>query len=180
MLVSNNLIRQISDELKQQVPEHIKERAREMAKAELARKLAELDMSTGEAGAYLRYHRRVAAHITTLTALLESAFATATPPRLTFRADLEAQEDERVWLKRKTDGELDDQRLAEGLSGESTIFRRRGSDKPEAGRPQLHPKRIRFVVDVSASMYRCVVSAICICAGRHRIATLRCVVTVVR
>jgi len=61
-----------------------------------------------------------------------------------------------VWIKRRTDGELDDQRLAEGLSGESTIFRRRGSDKPEAGRPQMHPKRIRFVVDVSASMYRCV------------------------
>ena len=56
-----------------------------MAKAELARKLAELDMSSGEAGAYLRYHRRVAAHITTLTALLESACATLTPLQLTRR-----------------------------------------------------------------------------------------------
>ena len=84
-------------------------------------------------------------------------------------ADLEAQEDERVWLKRKTDGELDDQRIAEGLSGESTIFRRRGSDKPEAGRPQMHPKRIRFVVDVSASMYRCVGSRIVANALRRRL-----------
>lgn len=69
-------------------------------------------------------------------------------------------------MKRKTDGELDDQRIAEGLSGESTIFRRRGSDKPEAGRPQMHPKRIRFVVDVSASMYRCVGLKTCrVCAA---------------
>lgn len=45
------------------MPEHIKARAREMAKQELARKLQELDMSSGEAGAYLRYHRRVASHV---------------------------------------------------------------------------------------------------------------------
>lgn len=34
------------------------------------------------------------------------------------------------------------------------MYKRRGLEKPELGRPQLKPKRIRFVFDVSASMYR--------------------------
>jgi hypothetical protein len=33
---------------------------------------------------------------------------------------LEAKEEERVWLKRQSDGELDETRLSEGLTGEST------------------------------------------------------------
>ena len=69
-------------------------------------------------------------------------------------ADLEAKEEERIWLKRAVDGELDESRLAEGLTGEATVYKRRGQEKPELGAPQLKPKRIRFVVDVSASMYR--------------------------
>lgn len=43
---------QVSDELKNDVPEHLKARAREMAQNELMRKLEELSMSSGEAGAY--------------------------------------------------------------------------------------------------------------------------------
>lgn len=52
-------------------------------------------------------------------------------------ADLEAKEEERIWLKRQADGELDDQRLTDGLTGEATIYKRRASEKPEPGRPQL-------------------------------------------
>jgi hypothetical protein len=51
--------------------------------------------------------------------------------------DLAAKEDERVWVKRQTDGELDDSRLTEGLTGEATVYKRRGMEKPELGRPQL-------------------------------------------
>jgi len=51
--------------------------------------------------------------------------------------DLAAKEEERVWIKRQTDGELDDGRLTEGLTGESTVYKRRGMEKPEMGRPQL-------------------------------------------
>jgi hypothetical protein len=73
-----------------------------------------------------------------------------------------------VWVKRQTDGELDDSRLTEGLTGEATVYKRRGMEKPELGRPQIkfvtllsiqatcsyrtRPKRIRFVFDLSASM----------------------------
>jgi len=34
------------------------------------------------------------------------------------------------------------------------VYKRRGSAKPEIGRPQIKPKRIRFVFDISGSMYR--------------------------
>lgn len=76
-------------------------------------------------------------------------------------------------MKRQTDGELDDSRLTEGITGELTVYKRRGMEKPELGRPQIksvnigcrniafltfacyvfRPKRIRFVFDLSASMY---------------------------
>ena len=53
-------------------------------------------------------------------------------------ADLSAREEERVWVKRQTDGELDDTRLTEGLTGESAVYKRRGMPKPEQlGRPQV-------------------------------------------
>ena len=85
--------------------------------------------------------------------------------------DLAAKEEERVWVKRQIDGELDDSRLTEGLTGEATVYKRRGMEKPELGRPQIkyvnddrfscsellttrcRPKRIRFIFDLSASMY---------------------------
>lgn len=42
-----------------------------------------------------------------------------------------------MWVKRQTDGELDDTRLTEGLTGEATVYKRRGMEKPELGRPQI-------------------------------------------
>ena len=51
-------------------------------------------------------------------------------------------------------GELDDTRLIEGITGEKTIYKRRGEQEPEPGSVQEKPKRLRLVVDVSGSMYR--------------------------
>ena len=127
-------IRQIPDALKAQVPDEIKDRARDMARydfrsecmqphplltqfpcrrKELAQKLAELDMSSAQANMYSYYHDRVAAHVHQLVTFLEN---------------LEAKEEERVWLKRQSDGELDETRLSEGLTGESTVYKRRGME----------------------------------------------------
>jgi von Willebrand factor A domain-containing protein 8 len=53
------------------------------------------------------------------------------------RTDLAAREEERVWVKRQTDGELDDTRLTEGLTGEVAVYKRRGMARPELGRPQV-------------------------------------------
>ncbi|KAM5545989.1 hypothetical protein V8D89_000115 [Ganoderma adspersum] len=132
-------INQVSDALKNDVPDHVKEKAREMARLELARRLEELNMSAGEAKLYGSLLAAVEGHVAQLHDLLEN---------------LAAREEERVWVKRQTDGELDDSRLTEGLTGEATVYKRRGMAKPEMGRPQLKPKRIRFLFDVSASMYR--------------------------
>lgn len=49
--------------------------------------------------------------------------------RLRCIIDLEANEEERVWLKRQSDGELDESRLTEGLTGEAAIYKRRGMEK---------------------------------------------------
>ncbi|KAG6885080.1 hypothetical protein C0993_006041 [Termitomyces sp. T159_Od127] len=132
-------IKQVPEALKDNVPNHIKEKAREMAREELKRRLEELDMSFSEAKAYGTILTATQAHMLSLYNLLEH---------------LAAKEEERVWLKRQTDGELDDTRLTEGLTGEATVYKRRGMEKPELGRPQIKPKRIRFIFDLSGSMYR--------------------------
>merc|ERR1739838_1055237 len=67
---------------------------------------------------------------------------------------LQANANDRQWLKNQTEGELDDTRLIEGITGEKTIYKRRGEQEPEPGAVQEKPKRLRLVVDVSGSMYR--------------------------
>ncbi|CAG8773067.1 14176_t:CDS:2, partial [Ambispora leptoticha] len=42
----------------------------------------------------------------------------------------------------------------EGLTGDINIYKRRGENEPESGFYQAHPKKIYFVFDLSASMYR--------------------------
>ena len=65
-------IKQVSDKLKNDVPDHIKEQAREMAREELKRRLEELDMSAGEAKEYGSLLSEVEAHVIQLFDLLES------------------------------------------------------------------------------------------------------------
>ncbi|KAI9450095.1 AAA domain-containing protein [Lactarius psammicola] len=132
-------INQVSNKLKEDIPESVREQARLMARKELEARLAELNMTSAAAESYGALLTAVQAHIAQLHDLLEH---------------LAAREEERVWVKRQTDGELDDTRLTEGLTGEAAVYKRRGMAKPELGRPQVKPKRIRFLFDISASMYR--------------------------
>ena len=138
-LFSGHEIKQVSDELKKNVPNETLERAREMARQELARRLEELDMSSGDARGYSQLLNAVQAHIAQLHDLLESKLFAKVRVSLFFNIllDLSAKEEERVWIKRQTDGELDDTRLTEGLTGERTVYKRRGMEKPEMGRPQI-------------------------------------------
>ncbi len=53
-----------------------------------------------------------------------------------------------------TIGELDDTRLIEGITGERSIYKKRGEQDPEPGAPQEKPKRLRLLLDCSGSMYR--------------------------
>ncbi|KAJ1482812.1 hypothetical protein T484DRAFT_1802869 [Baffinella frigidus] len=67
---------------------------------------------------------------------------------------VEARASEREWLRLQTHGELDEARLVDGAAGDHLIYRRRGAKPPDPGAPQIKPKRLRFVLDVSGSMYR--------------------------
>jgi hypothetical protein len=66
----------------------------------------------------------------------------------------ESRQQERVWQKFQLDGELDDGRLVDGVAGERHVYRKRGIKQPDIGAPQRLPKRVRFVFDLSGSMYR--------------------------
>ncbi|KAI0265323.1 AAA domain-containing protein [Gloeopeniophorella convolvens] len=111
-------IYQVSNKLKEDVPDSVQEQAREMARKELAARLAELNMTPEGAESYGELLSGVQAHIAQLRDLLEH---------------LATREEERVWARlgiqasRNGEAELDDPAQA---------------------------KRIRFLFDISASMYR--------------------------
>jgi hypothetical protein len=66
---------------------------------------------------------------------------------------MESKDRERGWLKHQSSGEFDDSKLVDGITGERNVFKRRGIED----NPALHErrkKRMLFVLDVSASMYR--------------------------
>ena len=44
---------------------------------------------------------------------------------------LQAKGKERQWLRNKTQGDLDDSKLIEGLTGEKAIYKHRGEQEPE-------------------------------------------------
>ncbi len=54
-------------------------------------------------------------------------------------------------MKRQSHGEIDDTKLIDGVMGDRYIYKRSGT--VEEG-PIQKPKRLRFVMDCSGSMYR--------------------------
>lgn len=109
-----------------------------MAREALSKKLKEEGMTANEGVIYHGWKMEMAAQIQQLSSMLEN---------------LQAQAKERAWMTRQQEGELDEKRLTDGLTGERTIFRRRQEAPPELGAAQTKPKRIRFIFDCSASMY---------------------------
>lgn len=97
---------QVSDELKQQVPDHVREKAREMARQELQRRLEELDMSHSEAAGYGQLLTETQAHMVSLHDLLERAFRRFLPEFLLISLRVQ------IWLRRR--------RSECGLSGRRT------------------------------------------------------------
>lgn len=132
-------VTQVSDAEKEAVPEHIKKAAREMGQKAFKKKLEEIKMSEYDAKLYDQYSVPVNRQVQALRVILSS---------------LQAKSKERQWSRHQTSGELDDTKLIEGLTGEKNIYRRRMDKDPEIGSPQLKPKRLKLVVDVSGSMYR--------------------------
>ncbi len=137
-LFAGHDVNQVPQSQKDAVPEHIRRQAREMAREALAKKLAEEGMTSHEGATYHSYVTEMAPQIQRLRNIFDS---------------VEANAKERQWLNRQQEGELDERRLTDGLTGERAIFRRRQEAPPDPGATQTKPKRIRFIVDVSASMY---------------------------
>lgn len=124
---------------KDQVPEEVLKAAREMSQKAFKERLKEINMSEYDAETYEKFSGSVRSQVQSLRVVLDS---------------LQAKGKERQWLKNQAHGDLDDAKLIEGLTGEKSIYKRRGEKEPELGTPQEKPKRIRLVVDVSGSMYR--------------------------
>eukprot|EP01134_Creolimax_fragrantissima_P008370 CFRG8370T1 len=67
---------------------------------------------------------------------------------------VQAKEKEREWINNQNQGDLDDAKLLDGMMGEENIYKRRGEPDQQMGLHQAKPKRMAFVVDLSASMSR--------------------------
>lgn len=138
-LHSGGPVYSISEVEKKKISQEATLLARRTARLALKEKLASIDMSEFDNQRYLEMLSTVKTDIKSLRSILEST---------------QARGKERKWLKYKTQGELDDSRLVDGLVGEKNVYKIRGNQKPEFGSPQEKPKRIRFVMDVSGSMSR--------------------------
>ncbi len=132
-------VTQIPQAQKDMVPPEVLLAAREMAQKAFKERLKEIKMSEFDAEMYERFSSGVRRQVTSLRVVLDS---------------LQAKGKERQWMKHQTAGDLDEAKLIEGLTGERAIYKRRGEQDPELGSPQLKPKRLRLIVDVSGSMYR--------------------------
>uniref|UniRef100_A0A3Q2TY78 von Willebrand factor A domain-containing protein 8 n=1 Tax=Fundulus heteroclitus TaxID=8078 RepID=A0A3Q2TY78_FUNHE len=138
-LDAGHKVHQVSQAEKDAVPEEVRRAAREMAEKAFKERLKEIGMSEYDASTYERFSSAVRRQVQSLRIILDS---------------LQAKGKERQWLKNQAMGELDDSKIIDGLTGEKTIYKRRGELDPELGSPQQKPKRLRVLADLSGSMYR--------------------------
>lgn len=132
-------VHQVSEEAKAEVSKEAREAARKIAEKALAERLAEIGMSNDEYELYENFLKPIKSDIKNLQAVLKRT---------------EVQTNKIDWIKNQSQGELDDSKLVEGLSGEKHVFKRRNRSDPEWNSAPKMPKRLRFVMDVSGSMYR--------------------------
>lgn len=138
-LDAGHKVYQISQAEKDAVPDEVKRAARDMAEQAFKQRLKEIEMSEYDASTYDRFSGAVRRQVQSLRIILDS---------------LQAKGKERQWLRNQALGELDDAKIIDGLTGEKSIYKRRGELEPELGSPQQKPKRLRVLADVSGSMYR--------------------------
>jgi hypothetical protein len=140
-LDAGHTVHQISDASKADISEDVKKTAKEMAEKALKQKLHDINMKGYENDVYEEYLAKVIKQSQQLRVVLEQA---------------EARKQERQWLTLQTQGELDDNRLVDALTGENNVYKKRGvpDSKIQGLQFQQQPKRILFVMDVSGSMYR--------------------------
>ena len=128
-----------SNNREQEVTERVLEIAIEQANKAKPKIISTSNRSIVSSGMYDKLFHAVSKEISQLRVILES---------------VEARERERVWITLQTQGELDDNRLIDGATGERNIFKKRGNQDPLFGAIQRKPKRLLFIMDVSSSMAR--------------------------
>ncbi|XP_058445081.1 von Willebrand factor A domain-containing protein 8 [Malaya genurostris] len=138
-LDAGHKVHQLSDAEKDDIPEHVKQAARDMNRKAFEAKLKEIQMSQYDHKVYMEFSGPVQKQVQQLRVILQA---------------LQAKSKERQWQKHQTSGEMDDTKLVEGITGEKNIYKKRIEQDPEPGQPQEKPKRLKLVVDVSGSMYR--------------------------
>lgn len=109
-----------------------------MAMDALNEKLKEIDMNIDDAGEYETLLDQVKTEVNQLRVILQG---------------LQAKAQERTWLRHQTSGDLDENKLVEGLTGDKAIYKRRGDNQRSIGQHQQKKKRMKFVMDLSGSMY---------------------------
>lgn len=143
----NHPTHQISDADKAAVSKESRDAAAAMAKAAFEARLNEISMGKHDFAMYQQYRSNISLQVAQLREILH---------------DITSRGKERVWLRNQSQGNLDDSKLVDGLSGERLVFKRRGySDNSLADLSSMNAddgpvpkKRIQFVVDVSGSMMR--------------------------
>lgn len=118
-----------------------------MAKQAFEERLREISMGKNDYAVFQQYRSNIALQVAQLKEILN---------------DVTSRGKERVWLRNQAQGNLDDSKLVDGLSGERLVFKRRGySENALVDLASAHSddgpvprKRIQFVVDVSGSMMR--------------------------
>lgn len=116
--------------------QNVLRQARELVARASSGARVELDLNELEVATYDEIYESVEPLISQLRVVLQS---------------VEAKEKERVWLRNKTSGEMDDARLVDLAIGEKNVFKQRGI-RDESLLVQRLPKRLSVVVDVSGSM----------------------------
>eukprot|EP01114_Cavostelium_apophysatum_P013070 TRINITY_DN3086_c0_g1_i2.p1 TRINITY_DN3086_c0_g1~~TRINITY_DN3086_c0_g1_i2.p1 ORF type:complete len:1142 (-),score=300.99 TRINITY_DN3086_c0_g1_i2:601-3708(-) len=136
---SGHKVEQISEEEKREIHEQILAEAREMSKKALQQKLKEIEMNEPDSAMYERYMSQIGREISSLRVILEG---------------VEAKAKERLWTGNQLSGDFDDRKTVEAITGEKNIYKKRVEQDPQPGTIQEKPKRIRFAMDISGSMYR--------------------------
>ena len=127
----------LSEEQKQAIGPDALDAAKRMADEAYKERLAELALAPHDACEYDRYAEAVAPQVARMRVVLR---------------EHETRTLERVWLKGRPNGELDEARIVDGLTGASAIYKTRGP-KPIGAAGARRRVAMRFVMDLSGSMY---------------------------
>eukprot|EP00929_Paragymnodinium_shiwhaense_P058805 TRINITY_DN29464_c0_g1_i1.p2 TRINITY_DN29464_c0_g1~~TRINITY_DN29464_c0_g1_i1.p2 ORF type:complete len:704 (+),score=153.80 TRINITY_DN29464_c0_g1_i1:2401-4512(+) len=143
-LWDGNPVHQVSEEAKAEVSEEARQRARAMAEEAWKERLAQIEKM--DQSMWNMYNGILGA-VEPQIAQLQTIFR-----------QVQDKKKERVWLRNRPDGELDDARLVEGVAGDRLVFKKRGradsAPDPADGQDAKRKRRILFVMDCSGSMYR--------------------------